>query len=416
MLSNEFQAYDVDLIYVEKEERQRKEIKDIESLAHSISVNGLINPIIIHRDGKLRAGERRLTAVKTLGWSHVTVQFVESMGEAELQRLELAENVERASLTWQEECDAIAKYHELSKQLEPDWTATKTAEALGISVGSVSSKLDVAQALASGAPAVAAAEKFSVARGIVVRAKERQQNATIADIFPAIAEQKAARIAPIYNADFLTWAKTDPGVRFNFIHCDFPYGVNADKHDQGAADGMGGYADSFDVYNSLLEGLAVFTSSGYVSEQAHLLFWFSMDYYQLTLERLTDMGWKVNPFPLIWHKSDNVGILPDPSRGPRRIYETAFMASRGDRKIVRAVSNVVSAPTTKEIHMSEKSIVMLKKFMEMFVDESTIGLDPTCGSGNAVRAMAHMGAAHCIGLELDPNFAALAKENFYGDE
>ena len=31
---------------------------------------------------------------------------------------------------------------------------------------------------------------------------------------------------------------------FNFIHCDFPYGINADGFDQGSAAEMGGYEDS----------------------------------------------------------------------------------------------------------------------------------------------------------------------------
>jgi DNA modification methylase len=147
------------------------------------------------------------------------------------------------------------------------------------------------------------------------------------------------------------------------------------------------------------------------------MFWFSMDYYQETITQLEAMGWWVNPFPLIWHKSDNMGILPDPTRGPRRIYETCLIASRGDRKIVRAVSNVVSHPTTKTIHMSEKPIGMLTKFMEMFVDEHTALLDPTCGSGNAIRAAEARGAHAVLGLERDTEFFNRAKEAYLnGDE
>src|SRR5690606_36396537 len=134
------------------------------------------------------------------------------------------------------------------------------------------------------------------------------------------------------------WRRDDSGPRFNLIHCDFPYGVKADKHNQGAAAAFGGYADDPDVYWQLLATLER-AMENVVAESAHLIFWFSMDYYQRTLDALSGMGWSVNPFPLIWHKSDNTGILPDPSRGPRRIYETALFASRGDRKIVGAVGN-----------------------------------------------------------------------------
>jgi DNA modification methylase len=40
----------------------------------------------------------------------------------------------------------------------------------------------------------------------------------------------------------------------------------------------------------------------------------------------------------------------------------------------------------------------------MFVDENTIMLDPTCGSGSAVRAAEALGAPRILGIELDPEF------------
>jgi hypothetical protein len=41
----------------------------------------------------------------------------------------------------------------------------------------------------------------------------------------------------------------------------------------------------------------------------------------------------------------------------------------------------------------------------MFVDEHTVMLDPTCGSGTAVRAAEEMKAANVRGLEIDKEFA-----------
>ena len=92
-----------------------------------------------------------------------------------------------------------------------------------------------------------------------------------------------------------------------------------------------------------------------------------------------------------------------------------MIASRGDRPIVRSVSNVFSGPTSKRIHMSEKPINMLTKFMEMFVDENTVMLDPTCGSGNAVRAAANRGAASVLGLEKIEEFYNAAKGVYFDD-
>lgn len=415
MTSGQFTSFDVSAIYVDREARQRRELTGIEELAASISKLGLINPIVIERDGKLRAGERRWTAVKSLGWDKINIQFVDELDEAMLQLLELEENIRRQALEWQDECNALQRYHSLRAQAEPDWTVQQTADALNMSVKTASEKLNVAKELASGNARVAAAPKYSVARGVTQRANERKATSVIDKITATVTGVATpVREAPFINADFIEWSKTYDGARFNFLHCDFPYGVNADTHDQGAGASLGGYTDSFETYEALLQALARFMDTG-VADSAHLMFWFSMDFYQFTYDALTDMGWNVQKFPLYWLKSDNVGILPDPSRTPRRIVETAFIASRGDRKLVQAVANGFASPTTKEIHMSEKPLPVLRHFFRMFVDDVTIMLDPTMGSGNAVITAEELRAAAVLGIEASSEFYARAKERYDDD-
>ena len=108
-------------------------------------------------------------------------------------------------------------------------------------------------------------------------------------------------------------------------------------------------------------------------------------------------------------KSDGAGIIPDPQRGPRQVYETCFLGSRGDRKIVRAVANGYSAPTVRDRHMSEKPESVLRHFFSMLVDENTVMLDPTCGSGSALRAAESLGAKYCFGIEINEEFAGIAR-------
>lgn len=452
MTSGQFTSFPYDRIYVDRESRQRKVLEGIEELALSIKNVGLINPLVIERDGRLRAGERRLTAVGKLGWTHVSVQFVDELAEAALQLLELEENVKRQALPWQDECLAIHKYHQLRSK-ENDWTDQKTAEALGLGYSTFASKLGVAREILADNKRVIEAPKYSVARGITERTRARASANAIKSV-SAFVEGGAgisgaavsggdaspgrdagglqgsvareadgttdnAAQAPLLCADFIEWqASYDPekeGLKFNFIHCDFPYGVNADKHDQGASSSFGGYEDSFETYEALIEALEK-GMENVVAESAHLMFWFSMDYYSYTLERLEGMGWRIDPFPLIWHKSDNSGILPDPSRGPRRVYETCFFGSRGDRKIVRAVSNLFGAPNVKTVHMSQKNQAMLTKFMGMFVDGYSTVLDPTCGSGSALKAAVSCGAQRVLGLEANAEFHANAMEHWNDED
>lgn len=92
------------------EGRYRKDVGDIEALATSISgPAGLINPITVTADGRLIAGERRLTACRQLGWASIPAIVVADMDDA-IARLvaERDENTERKEMTVSERV-ALAK-------------------------------------------------------------------------------------------------------------------------------------------------------------------------------------------------------------------------------------------------------------------------------------------------------------------
>ena len=410
------------------EDRQRKHFDEekINDLAVSIRNHGLINPIVITRENVLVAGERRLLAHKVLAFEQIAFRYAESLDKLELALLELEENVRREDLTWQEHVAAVQSFHQLKTQSEPDWSMNKTAVELNMGSNKVQRSLMVAEALDEGVKEVLEAPGFSAAYNFTSRRKERM-TATSARSIDSVADaiisnkpvptltqeeleaEPEKRKATITCANFLEWAQeTQPA--FNLIHCDFPYGINATKVGQSSAKHFGGYDDSPDIYWNLLSAFTEYQDN-FCSESAHLIFWFSLDFYAETKSRLEKAGWRVNPFPLVWMKSDNKGILPDPERGPRRIYETAFLASRGDRKIVRAVSNAYHGATTKEFHMSEKPHAMLTHFMRMLVDSSTVMLDPTAGSGMAVKVSEELGAQHSLGLEMSEEYTERARLN-----
>jgi DNA modification methylase len=143
-----------------------------------------------------------------------------------------------------------------------------------------------------------------------------------------------------------------------------------------------------------------------------MIFWFSMKHYYHTLDFFHKFmpSLSINPFPLIWMKSDNKGILPDHKRGPRQIYETALLCSRGDRYIINAVANAYHGPTDREHHPSTKPEPMLKHFFQMLVDENTRLLDPTCGGGSALRAAESLGAKFVFGIEESSDFVVSARQ------
>lgn len=423
MTSAVFRSWPINSITIDRENRQRKELRGIDELAESIARIGLINPIVITDDGLLVAGERRLTACTQLGWDNISVQLTSDLDDYTLQSIELEENIKRENLTWQEEVDALARFHELKKANEEEWSYQDTADSLGYSKSDVSKKLAVAAQLSD--PIIAKAERFSAAHNIVQRNTERRKANAIesvvgkAEAFVAEAAGSPAPTAalpiPLLNTSFHTWQETYNGPKFNLIHCDFPYGINVADAPRMSSTIRDHYDDSPDVYWALLARLAL-AMENVVAESAHLIFWHSMRYHADTKLELERMGWTVNPFPLIWHKSDNAGIAPDPQRGPRQTYEAAFFAYRGDRKIAAAgcVANSFAFPGNRDgaIHVSEKPYPMLRHFLRMICDEYSYVLDPTCGSANALKVAEDLGAPRVLGLEQMLEFYDIACDNW----
>jgi N6-adenosine-specific RNA methylase IME4 len=79
--------------------RHRRDLGDIEGLAANIAEVGLLHPIVVTPGNVLITGERRLAAVKTLGWDTVPVTVVDL--DAIVQG-EFAENSQRKDFTLSE--------------------------------------------------------------------------------------------------------------------------------------------------------------------------------------------------------------------------------------------------------------------------------------------------------------------------
>jgi ParB family chromosome partitioning protein len=417
MTSGVFHSVALGDIVVNRDSRQRRELENIPVLADSIRRLGLIHPLVVTRDLQLVAGERRYCALAQLGWTSVPVQYVDELEPERLEAIELEENIKRQDISWQDQVMALRRYHKLRAANEPNWNMIKTGEAIGISDTHISYMLQIAEELARGNKMVTEAPKLSTAAGLVRRALERQDQQALDKIHEQIGGGPAQAPPPesILVEDFTEWVIGYTGPRFNFIHCDFPYGIEADTFNQGSASAHGGYTDTRETWEKLMMALEQATARA-TTQSCHLMFWFSMRkgderLYEPTAQWLSTMGWDINPIPLIWMKSDGAGILPDPERGPRQIYESCFLGSRGDRKIVRAKSNAYAAPTVRERHMSEKPEPMLRHFFEMLIDQNTVLLDPTCGSGSALRAAESLGAKYVLGLEKSGEFAELAKDS-----
>lgn len=419
----------LDQIVVNRSDRIRKEITEeqIEQKAESMARLGQLQAIVVNRDTilgqhQLVAGETRYLAAHRLSWPEIEVKFFEDLDDLTKLAIELEENIKRTDLSWQDQCDALLKFHKLCLRQNPEWTQVDTAAAIGLAQNTVSVQLGVAEELAAGNDKIAALPKFSTAREMVKRKKERaaaDQAAQLMALETPVEEQKAKPASPILTANFHEWAKEYRGVPFNFVHVDFPYGIDSDvgsPHKQYAAKSLGGYEDTRETHLALCQSLYDHRHR-LLGESAHVMFWFSMHFYQETLDWLRTWLW-VDPFPLMWAKT--AGIIPNPNLNPRRCYETAFLCSwpkENPRKIISSVANWHTSKLDRQAdHMSEKNTETLGHFFRMLVDNNTRLLDPTCGSGSALRAARTAGAGSVLGLELNPEYAELARQAWEKDD
>jgi len=81
------------------ENRIRKDFGNIEELADSIKQYGLLQPIVVTPDLLLLAGERRLRATQTLGWTEIPAIIKTATDREEQLLCEIAENEKRKDFT-----------------------------------------------------------------------------------------------------------------------------------------------------------------------------------------------------------------------------------------------------------------------------------------------------------------------------
>ena len=398
-------------IKVNRAKRQRREITGVEELAHSINECGLINPIVLDKNNYIIAGERRFEAIKHLGHEKALCRYITDLSPSLRHMIELEENISRKDLPWQDHVAAVQKYHQLKVKEAPNWDQIDTALALNLSAGKISRDLILAEQLKD--EDIADTKQYNAALNKTKKKKEREQAATLDNIDLGLGlEMPKDRKATILNTSFIDWARDYQGPKFNFIHCDFPYGI-----EHGASgtmlekSHMEEYHDEEQVYARLLTAFGEYKDN-FASEHCHIMFWCATRRVKFVISELYNCGFRVNFVPLIWYKSDGKGISPDQRYLPRHIYETAMIAHRGSRQLAKSgVADVMPHRVVNQLHKSEKPVRMLEHFFQMFVDKDTNMLDPTCGCGNSVKVAESMGAARSVGIELNPEIYEVAKRN-----
>ena len=191
-LPDEYPRLALSLILVDRPSRQRREI-DTSDLEPSIAARGVLQPIIVSGASApfvLIAGERRLEASRRLGLPDIPFRHYATLDPVEAQIIELEENIKRQDLCWQDLVSAVGRIHSLFLTRDPGWTGVETAEACGLTPGTISLYLTVHRSLAE--DRIATASTVREAFNILARRDHRAAGDAISEILESVGEALGA--------------------------------------------------------------------------------------------------------------------------------------------------------------------------------------------------------------------------------
>jgi len=417
---------EVDKIVI-PENRQRREFKpsDISELADSITEPfGLMHAPILRNDGvTLVAGERRLRAIKQLYKAGKTffyngievpagmIPFVTlaELSTIELMEAELAENILRTDLTWQEQCQAIAALDELRSMQNPQHTRKETAiEMLGdVNVKGatvthlVSDSIVIAQHLSD--PQVAKAKSKREAMKVITNKFEQEFKAELLDRH-GVDENTTGHTLLVGDCrDLMAGLQPDT---FDCILADPPYGINADTKFGDMSNLDHEYADdketAFSIYHAIgKEGYRI------AKPQAHMYIFCDLLHFAHLKEVYEGFGWWVWKKPIIWDKGNN-GLLPYPDFGPRYCYETILYAIKGERRTTAVYRDIIQCSNVmNKVHAAQKPVDLYAQLLRRTCYPGNVVLDTTCGSGTIFPA-ATRESLIAVGMEMSEASARIA--------
>jgi hypothetical protein len=397
----------------------------IDSLKSSIDTINFFGSILCWRrpdDGILLVcGRRRLEALKRKGEIDIPVQFViphpddpdPELTLASIEFLEDVKRLQRDPLNVMESRAKIAKGYLAQRKLDgTKRTQREVAPLLGINEKTLSDTIYNAEFYRF------YPEKNRECRTEDdVRKARRLHNITVEQEELARKSGNKQKQHEILCKDFHIWAPAYDGPPFDVVHIDFPYGIGqGDSNQKSRTTEV--YEDTPEVRDRLLDTLEEHFNK-LVAKDAAVLFWSAAQFplCSYIFERLSGLrrlrpDWWINQHAFAWVKP-SAGIDPIPGRTLRQCYEIVFIGLTGDFRLKKiGIPNwrPGNPPKGEErLHQSQKNEAILYHLLSGFVDHHTRVLDPTCGSGVAIRVAKRLRAAYALGLEISNDNVMLAR-------
>lgn len=408
-------------------DRQRQSFDPVALLELSTSIRerGLFHALLVRPDGTLIAGERRLRAIREhlepLGHTftyagqpvppgHVPTITLTTEDPLVLEEIELEENTVRKDLTWQELAQATARLHHLrdaQKVRATGGTARQTVaetaqEVRGSSIGSnqeaTRQEIIVSEHLAI--PEVAKAKTLADAMKVIKKKEDLARNARLASIIGETYSTESLYAEQGSCLEVLT--RTEWQGRFDVILTDPPYGMGAHEFGDAAGKLLGTEHHYDDSYESWLPLMKAFCQLTYTitKPQAHAYIFCDIDRFHELKGLMQAAGWYVFRTPLINVK--NSGRVPLPTMGPRRQYEIALYAIKGDKPVTAILSDVIVSSADEQLgHGAQKPVSLYTDLLKRSVRPGDWVLDAFSGSGTIFPAAFEL-KCFALGIEQNP--------------
>lgn len=396
------------------EERYRKDMGDVESLAESIKTVGQLIPIMVTEDLVLIAGERRLKAHNLLGKKTIK-GIIETRKDISNKIIEILENLERKDFTWQEHVLAIEDLHSMMKAIKgSDWSMRSTAKEIGISKSSVITDIDLAKALKEDPTLF---EKCDTKKKAIKTLQRYKIDETMAEI--ALRRSKTdygkSAMNHLFLGDCTDLVDKLQDKLVNAVISDPFYGIDIDKTKKIDKDHKVSYIydDSAELYKKTMSCL-IKKLPRVMAKDAWVVFFCVNQHYYWLYSTLKDNGFKADIIPAIWCKSGTPGQTSQPEFIFARTYETFIYARMGGACLIRqGMPNVLHYSvihSSDKDHPVQKPIALIEDIVSRFCISGQVILDPFAGSGSTLIAALKKGCKP-IGFELDPRYYNIALAN-----
>ena len=410
----------VNIADIEVGDRFRQEYGNLNELVHSYKKHGFfsvlalgMNPPDSPKPYRLLAGGRRLKACELKGMLTVgAVVYDRELDEVELREIELAENIYRKDLTWQENAELTAQIHELQCAIHgkktstsPDasgWSQAQTAEKMGKSVGAVSQAL----ALSEGMKFIPELAKCKTADDAKKMLLNMGSKARVEDL----AEKQRQVVAATPTAklrldlcnrymlgDFFAGIAAIPDSSQDLDEIDPPYGIGL----QGAKklESVGTTDTKLQEYNEIDQTQYPYFLQRVVRE-AHrvlkptgwLICWFAHEpWFETVFQTIQKQGFQGNRMVGMWRK--RTGQSKRPELYLANVTEMFFYARKSNGYLQKARDNVFEYPAVnpnRKVHPTERPIELMMEVLSTFCLPGAHILVPFLGSGNTLLAASNL--------------------------